>query len=118
MKAFSLIELIVIVAIISSLLAISIPTIERFFCGLKLNLAANDVSSQLYLAQKTAQSTKTTCGAKFDSVDKIITVSGKEIKFSPSGSTAFAGNGTISISNKYNRIKKVIVSTAGRIRIE
>jgi len=133
---FTLIEFIVIIAIASSLIALSVVGGMRFKDSLEYNFSVNQVVSDVKLTQQLAQSSSQLCRIEFRAGKNFYTtikggspykkgVAGKKIQFYgksyfsfvPSGCTDVGGSGTLFIGGP-SKVKKIIVSSQGRIRIE
>jgi type II secretory pathway pseudopilin PulG len=135
-SGFTLIEFIIIIAIASSLIALSVVGGMRFKDSLEYNLSVNQVLSDIKLTQQLAQTTSQACRIEFRAGKNSYTIikggshykagmAGKKIQFYgksyfsfvPSGCTDVGGSGTLSIGG-VPKVKKIIVSSKGRIRIE
>ena len=135
-SGFTLVEFIIIIAIASSLIALSVAGGIRFKDSLEYNLSVNQVFSDVKLTQQLAQTTSQLCRIEFRPGKNSYTIikggshyktgmAGKNIQFYgksyfsfvPSGCTDVGGSGTLSIGGA-PKVKKVIVSSKGRIRIE
>ena len=135
-SSFTLIELLVVLAVISSLLAISITGISRFKSSLEYRSSVDQVLSDVRLAQQLADSTSDVCRIDFKAGKNVYSVSqngsivrngrvsngvqfyGKSyFSFVPSGYTDVGGSGTLFLGGSAS-VKKIIVSSRGRIRVE
>jgi len=120
-KGFTLIETLVVVAIIAALFAISIPTYSRFSAQLSLSTSAKAVASNLRAIQTqavTQHKTLTLDLAKISLPSGISLLKTSSISFSSSGAPPPGGSGTLMLQNKFGQTKKIIISSAGRVRIE
>jgi prepilin-type N-terminal cleavage/methylation domain-containing protein len=135
-KAFSLIELLIVLAVVGILAAIIFTGISNFSSNLQLNFAVDQVTADVKYAQQLARTSHETCEIRFKAGEPrySITKSGAAVRtstlssslkffgktyfaFAPSGDTEVGGSGTLVVIGRY-RGKKVIVSSRGRIRIE
>jgi type II secretory pathway pseudopilin PulG len=135
-SGFTLIEFIVIIAIVSSIIALSVAGVIRLKNSLEYSLSVNQVLSDIKLTQQIAQTTSQVFRIEFRTgknsytiikggspyksgiVGRNIQFYGKSyFSFVPSGCTDIGGSGTLSIGGA-QKIKKIIVSSRGRIRIE
>ena len=107
-RGFTLIEILIVLALIGILFAFSYISHSNYIASVKLNAETKQITSNLRAAQNEAR-----VGHKTISV----TINNKTIRFAPSGFCPPGYSGTIVVVGK-NRIKKIIVSPNGRIRIE
>ena len=133
---FTLIEFIIIIAIASSIIALSVAGGMRFKDSLEYSFSVNQVFSDVKLTQQLAQSSSQLCRIEFRAGKNSYTIikggssykksmAGKNIQFygksyfsfSTSGCTDVGGSGTLFIGGP-SKVKKIIVSSQGRIRIE
>jgi len=105
LKGFTLIEILVVIGIFSLLFFCSLPSLNCFSAKNRLNIDAKTLSGDLRLLQAKA-------------IAKHEIQSLNSISFSSSGNCLAGGAGTLTLTNKFNQAKKVIVSSLGRIRIE
>lgn len=120
-KSFTLIELLMIMAILALIIGMSIPTFSSFKNQLLLNATAQRIASDLRKIQSQAYSEHKTLSLDPNQLELpsgIRLKSGKTISFSPSGSTSFGGSGSLLLQNQRGQTKKIIVSTVGRVRVE
>ncbi|MFH1361877.1 MAG: prepilin-type N-terminal cleavage/methylation domain-containing protein [bacterium] len=106
---FTLIELIISISILAILTALTGPAIARFSSFTKLNTEAQASASQIRALQAKAIMTQETAE---------LTIKGKTFAFAPSGNPLPGKTGSIIFEGKFGQKKKVIVSSAGRVRIE
>ena len=120
-KGFSLVEIIVSLSVIAIAISFSLPFFSRFEAGFILESLAKTITSEIRLLQCLAfsQHTDTSLNLGRLSIPPSIKISGKlDLRFSASGSPPPGGSGTILLENQYGRQKKIILSSAGRVRIE
>lgn len=120
-NGFTLIETLVVVAIIAALFTLSIPTFSRFSAQLSLNTSAKALASKLRAIQTQAVTQHKTLSldfAKTELASGISILKTSKISFSSSGSPPPGGSGTLMLQNKFGKTKKIIVSSAGRVRVE
>jgi prepilin-type N-terminal cleavage/methylation domain-containing protein len=134
--AFTLIEVLIVLAIIGSMLAFSVVGIAKFRNSLEYANSVNQVLSDIKLTQQLADMSCKTCKIEFKAGKNayIITegaqlyrsciASGKiqfygksYFSFVPSGYTEVGGSGTLFLGGS-TKVKKIVVSSKGRIRIE
>lgn len=138
-KGFTLVETMVVIAVIVFLSGLSYFSFSSISRTLDINYAAKQVFSDMRLTQDLARTVhyphqiEFTKGkneyqivnldneekAKSDRISEKLMFDGKEIFiFSSSGNPVAGGSGTLIIVNKKGFSKKIVVSPAGRIRIE
>lgn len=147
-SAFTLIETIIVLSVIGILLLCSIPALSNFMGGLSLKAVAREMVSDLRFSQERALALKTEVAVevrgkslygdpamyiirKTSLIDKksvnLKTVklrrefdmrSNSLIRFSSTGSPPPGGSGTVVIEDLGGRVRKIVVSSAGRIRME
>jgi prepilin-type N-terminal cleavage/methylation domain-containing protein len=120
-KAFSLIEILVVVSILTLALSFAFPTFSRFSEQLSLNAAAKSLASEIRALQSQAilqsktlnldlVNIKLPPGINFSKISRI--------SFASSGFPPPGGSGSLVLQNKFGRTRKIIVSSAGRVRLE
>ncbi|MBU1026485.1 MAG: prepilin-type N-terminal cleavage/methylation domain-containing protein [Candidatus Margulisbacteria bacterium] len=120
-RGFTLIELLIVIGLISFIFAAAAPNFSRYSSLLNLNASAKLIASDLRLTQNKALTQKETLcydPVKVKLPFGIKLTKTKPVYFSGSGNPAFGSSGTIIVENKLGRSKKIILSSAGRIRIE
>ena len=120
-KGFSLIEIIVVMGVLGALFALSLPISSRFSSVLYLNASAKALASELRNVQSQSILQHKTLSlnlAKLNLPPGIRFANTRDISFSPSGFPPPGKSGTLVLQNSLGRTKKVIVSSAGRVRIE
>lgn len=120
-QGFTLIETLIIISILGVLFAATLPLYSSFSAQLALNTAASTIASELRSVQSQAVTRHQTLSLPPDKIKLpagIKFLSEKELSFSPSGYPPPGGSGTLIISNKLNKIKQIILSSAGRVRVE
>ena len=147
-RGFTLIEITVALSVIGILFFAALPPFANFLGALELNAVARGIVSDLRLAQSQAMTGRTTVKAAFfpktilgapaayilkkfdvfkasEKTVKKVTLRPKDdfvgevtIIFASSGYPPPGGSGTIKLKDSGARTKKIIVSSAGRIRVE
>ncbi len=120
-KGFSLIELLVVFGLGALLLGLTISTLPRFTQRLALDNSARLIASELRALQTNAiaaHETKTFQPAENPLPSGLSYSSSRSLSFAPSGYPTVGGSGTIVLSNRFGQTKRVILSSAGRIRLE
>ena len=147
-SAFTLIEIVVTLAIISVLLFASVPVFSGFLGALEMKGSARSIVADLRFAQEKAVTLRTTVTTYFKPktllgepatyvVKSGSAASGKEkilkqvkfgskfdfaepvtIVFSKGGSPPAGGAGTVKLEYIGGRLMRIIISSAGRVRME
>lgn len=120
-KGFSLVELLVVIGVFSLLLSFSIPGLVRFRSGIYLDLSARGAASKIRRTQafSISRSENLTCPVLPEALAPGIHASTiKQFKFSSSGFPLVGGSGTQILEDKDKNIRQVVLSSAGRTRIE
>jgi prepilin-type N-terminal cleavage/methylation domain-containing protein len=104
-KGFTLIELLVVVGILGLLLSLSFPALSSFRGIISLNASAQVLASQLRKTQSQAL-----CENENREYGRF--------KFSRTGFPLPGGTGTQILTDSFGRTRKVILSSAGRVRVE
>jgi len=135
-KGVTLIELVVVMAIVAILGLFMAPAIGEWVDNFRIKQAARDIASTLQLAKMQTISTRTqhsvtftpgtgsvpgtyqlTPGGSWTQVPKGVTIAaGITISFNPDGTSPV--NGTITINNTKGKQYQVTVSATGRIQIQ
>lgn len=105
--AFSLIEIITVIAILGAIVFVTLPGLNRFSENLSLQAEAKALVTELRQLQTRARLTHTT--QRYGTTNICFAASG----FPPPG-----GSGTIVLSNRFAQQKKIIVASSGRVRLE
>ena len=135
-NAFTLIEMLVVIVMVSFLLAASVTGIKRFATSLEYANSVNQVLSDVKMTQQLAETSSQTCKIEFKAGKNIYNMfkgtnlikslaAGSNIQFygksffsfAPSGNTDVGGSGTLYLSGTA-KAKKIVVSSRGRIRVE
>jgi len=140
-NGFTLIELLITIAIIAVVMQISFASLSVLSRSVYLNSSASQLEGDLYLAKQKAVSTGDLCRLscfsgeyKVEALDAKSglfyqikrNVLGKGLNFKSGLTFLFSSNGfpvpgyfgTAAIQDGSGKIKKVVVSSVGRIRIE
>ena len=138
-KGFSIIEILIVIGIISLLSGLSYFGFTSIRSSLDVSYAAKQVFSDVRLTQDLAKTVHYPHQIIFfrgsnhyqiinleddeiikeEQVSNTVRFDGKEMFiFSSSGNPVVGGSGTLIISNIKRKIKKVIVSSNGRVRVE
>jgi prepilin-type N-terminal cleavage/methylation domain-containing protein len=139
-RAFTLVEIIVVILVVSVLLFASVPVFSHLIRFVELDVASRGIVSDLRFAQEEAIAGKCDVSVEFfrrsgDSASYVIKRSdvgvkrvelgrrldfqnGRTIKFASSGYPPPGGSGTIVVEGVSGRERKIIISSAGRIRRE
>jgi len=128
---FSLVELLLVLGLIAILSSLSFPVYCSFYKNLCLAHAAHQVAADLRAQQQRAFTCQEEIRVVFSGRQYSITglravvlpsgisVTRDEIiSFSSTGAPSPGGSGTITLSGKNLSVKKVVVASSGRIRIE
>jgi Tfp pilus assembly protein FimT len=91
--------------IVGLILLLSFPTLANFREQVYLESASNQLVSDLRLAQA-----KAICFNETQACDRF--------KFAKTGNPPPGGSGTALLSGRSGSVRKVIVSSAGRVRVE
>lgn len=117
---FTLIELLVAVGLLAVIALGSFSALARFNSSVSLRAVTETLVSDLRLLQNEAKTVHQT--KIFDPAKKVwpagIMVSGGPINFAASGYPLPGGSGTLTLKDRFGRIRKVIVASTGRIRHE
>jgi prepilin-type N-terminal cleavage/methylation domain-containing protein len=104
-QGFTLVELLVVLGIFSILLIMALPGLSRWRETVGLEFTARAAAIELRCAQSRALS----CGEA---------VGCGRFRFARSGNTLPGGSGTETLRDRYGRVRKIIVSQAGRVRLD
>lgn len=117
-RGFTLIEVLVVVAVVGILLGFSLQGVRSFSSQLALSVATNNLVCQIRKTQAEAMAQHKTAKVNFVLPSEIKLVKASALGFSNSGFTCFGGSGSLIIKNKLGQLRKIIVSSAGRVRVE
>ncbi|MBI5399612.1 prepilin-type N-terminal cleavage/methylation domain-containing protein [Candidatus Saganbacteria bacterium] len=119
--AFTLIEVVICLSLVGVIAVAALAAAAGFSGSWNLRAASRSLASELRHIQSLAVSQHQTLSFKPDRCKLpagIILTKTSSITFAPSGQTPPGGAGTLIITNRRGQSKKIIVSTAGRVRIE
>ena len=120
-RGFTLIELLVVIGIIAAFSLITLPTLSHYTAQVCLHAAARGLIAEIRGLQNQARlQHETVC---LDLADLSLPAGIKlakssHIAFAASGFPPPGGSGTLILANRFGRQKKIIVSAAGRVRLE
>ena len=120
-NGFSLVEMVIIISILGVLFAVTLTTFTNFSARLSLVASAKSLAAELRALQSqaiTRHETLTLDLAKLNLPRNIKLTKFHNIRFSASGFPPPGGSGTLILENKFGGRKKIIVSSAGRVRLE
>jgi prepilin-type N-terminal cleavage/methylation domain-containing protein len=120
-KAFTLIEILITISVLALLLSISFPAFTSFSTQLSLNSSAKALASELRAVQSQAVLEHKTLSLSLGDLKLppgISPIKTSKISFSSSGCPPPGGSGTLILQNMLGKTRKIIVSSAGRVRIE
>jgi len=133
-KGVTLIELVVVMAIVAILGLFMAPAIGEWVDNFRIKQAARDIASTLQLAKMQTISTRQTHSVNFTLADgtyritpggsdsqvskgvTIVAGSATSISFNPNGTSTTSG--TVTINNAKGKQYQVSVSTTGRIQMQ
>ena len=104
-RGFTLIELLVVIGICGLLLLFSFPTLASFRENICLEGSARSFASELRKVQSRAMASGESC--EYD-----------KFKFSRTGFPLPGGTGTQILTDRFGHDRKIILSPAGRVRVE
>lgn len=120
-RGFTLAEIVIVLAICGFLTAFSLPLFTRFRASFLLDPHACGIASELRKTQALAFSRHQSADWNVDRYDLppgIFPCNSKTFAFASSGFPLPGGSGTQGLATVSGGIRKIIVSSAGRIRIE
>ena len=119
-KGFTLIELSVVIGLVGLLMLASLPALTAFRERIYLEITSRQLLSDLRQAQA-----KAICSGADSSYDSSslhlpggLSSNTKQFQFAGSGAPPPGGSGTVFIQGWTGRGRSVIVSSAGRVRLE
>ncbi|OGC25652.1 hypothetical protein A2291_04480 [candidate division WOR-1 bacterium RIFOXYB2_FULL_42_35] len=119
--AFTLVEIIVVMAVCSVLFSVSFASLRGFLGQIQLEATTKSLVSDLRKMQSQSRLEHKTLAMDLNGLvlpTGINFAQTSQIKFAPSGATAFGGSGSLVLQNSLGRTKKIIVSSIGRVRVE
>ncbi|MBU0629996.1 MAG: type II secretion system GspH family protein [Candidatus Margulisbacteria bacterium] len=119
-RGFTLVELLAVLAIFSLLTIIILPSVNRLKDRLLVKTAASLSVSNLRRGQALALATSGQAECKTISpiLPGVTAPSAKSIIFTADGYTLPGGSGTLVLNIRSGKPRKVIISSAGRVRGE
>ncbi|PIS31504.1 hypothetical protein COT42_00985 [Candidatus Saganbacteria bacterium CG08_land_8_20_14_0_20_45_16] len=119
LKGFTLLELLVTVACVGLLFSLSLPSLVSLAGQLTLNNQARVISSNLRVLQAEAETQHTRLTFALPSLPNGVNlIKPANFSFAASGFPVPGGSGTLIIGNKFGQQRKIILSSAGRVRLE
>ncbi|MBU0671601.1 MAG: prepilin-type N-terminal cleavage/methylation domain-containing protein [Candidatus Margulisbacteria bacterium] len=118
---FTLIEILVVMAILTIVSSFSFKTLPRFAGQLYLNGAAQTIAAELRALQSKALLQHETLNYDLSQLKLpagISLANMPQISFAASGATPPGGSGTLILQSGLGSQKKIIVSSSGRVRFE
>jgi Tfp pilus assembly protein FimT len=113
--------LLIVISLLALLASFSVPTLSRFAAGFSLSASARALASAARAVQSQARLQHRTLSLDLGKINlpaRVRIKKSSEIRFSSSGFPPPGGSGTIVLENQFKKTKKIIVSSAGRVRIE
>ena len=120
-QGFTLVELLITIGICGLLLIFSFPALSQLRSALYLEASSRGIASDLRKTQALAvcqNENRSWEISAFMLPAGINEFNRKTFVFSGSGSTPPGGNGTQILSDRSGHCKRIVVSSAGRVRIE
>ncbi len=115
-KGYTLLEVLVVISIIGFFVQTSVFGFNRYMEAVCLKECASKVAIYLFRSKDKAMGNSTIEG--FSSIKNISITGLSDIRYSASGFPVIGGSGTVIIQNSFGKVKRVIVNSIGRIRIE
>ena len=120
-KGFTLIEILIVISVLALIFSITLPTLSTFSAELSLEASTKAVASELRNLQSRAILQHKTLSLDLSKLKLplgVKNINACNLSFSSSGFPPPGGSGTVILQNKFGRTRKVILSSAGRVRIE
>jgi prepilin-type N-terminal cleavage/methylation domain-containing protein len=118
-QGFSLIELLMVCGVAAIAASLAITAFGSLSASQTLSATARTVVAELRHLQTRARAEHQTLNYLLDRLPAGLTVSKPaNFSFAASGLPTVGGSGTLILMNKFGRTKKIVVSSAGRIRLE
>ena len=118
---FTLIELLMVIGICGLLFTLSFPTLVRFRSNIYLEASARGVASELRKVQSMAESRNENLNwdlSRFGLPPGVVARNIRQFKFSSSGFPLPGGTGTQVLETQSGCLKKIVLSSVGRVRVE
>ena len=120
-KGFTLVETLVVLGLLAVIFSLSLPGLSVFSSNLYLDASSKTLASSLRHTQGQARTQHKTIKFNLGEINlpsQIKITKASDISFSSSGFPPPGGSGSIYLKNRTGKTKRVIVSSAGRVRIE
>jgi prepilin-type N-terminal cleavage/methylation domain-containing protein len=120
-KGFTLVEILAVLGVLAVILSFCLPALSHFSARLFLNASSRALASDLRNLQSQAilqHKTLSFDAGKMGLPAGIMLKTTADIRFCPSGFPPPGGSGTLLLQNRSGQSRKIIVSSAGRVRIE
>ena len=120
-RGFTLVELLLVLGICSLIISFSLSTLSNFTGKVYLEATARLIASELRSQQAKAESRGETQAWSVSSLPMPPGISArsiKEFKYAKSGFPPPGGTGTQLIEDRHGASRQIVLSSAGRVRIE
>lgn len=116
-----IVETLIVITVLTILFSISLPAFSNFSAQLSLDTSAKALLSELRNLQSQAVSQHKTLSLNLSNLKLPSGIKFKKvsnISFASSGFTPPSGSGTLILQNHFGHLRKIVVSSAGRVRLE